>query len=69
MGFFPWERDKFKAYFRHNEGRSKNSPNFEKNRNDFVIFVDEHDRRPGTNFLKTFPKWKMNITPCIQILE
>ncbi len=26
------------------------------NRRDFVIFVDEHDRRRGTNFLETFPE-------------
>lgn len=35
------------------------------NRRDFTVFVDEHDRRRGTNFVKTFPelesaykKWK-----------
>jgi organic radical activating enzyme len=26
------------------------------NRKDFVAFVDEHDKRRGTNFLKTFPE-------------
>jgi hypothetical protein len=26
------------------------------NRKDFAIFVDEHDKRRGTNFLKTFPE-------------
>jgi len=26
------------------------------NRQDFVSFVDEHDKRRGTNFLKTFPE-------------
>ena len=30
----------------------------EKNRKDFVIFVDELDKRRGTNFLKTFPQLK-----------
>ena len=25
-------------------------------RNNFVKFVDEHDKRRGTNFLKTFPE-------------
>jgi hypothetical protein len=25
-------------------------------RRDFAIFVDEHDRRRGTNFLETFPQ-------------
>ena len=26
------------------------------NREDFVKFVDEHDKRRGTNFLETFPE-------------
>jgi uncharacterized protein (UPF0335 family) len=30
----------------------------EKNRKDFVAFVDEHDKRRGTNFLSTFPELK-----------
>ena len=35
-----------------------NNPNPNRNtcRSDFVIFVDEHDRRRGTNFLETFPE-------------
>jgi len=28
-----------------------------KNRKDFIKFVDEHDRRRGTNFVKTFPEY------------
>ena len=27
-------------------------------RRDFAVFVDEHDRRRGTNFLETFPSMK-----------
>jgi organic radical activating enzyme len=27
-------------------------------RKDFVLFVDEHDRRRGTNFLETYPEFK-----------
>jgi hypothetical protein len=30
--------------------------NRNRHRSDFTIFVDEHDRRRGTNFLKTFPE-------------
>jgi hypothetical protein len=30
----------------------------EKNRKDFIAFVDEHDKRRGTNFLETFPEMK-----------
>lgn len=30
----------------------------EKNRKDFIAFVNEHDKRRGTNFLETFPEMK-----------
>ena len=30
----------------------------DRNRADFVMFVDEHDARRGTNFLETFPELK-----------
>lgn len=33
-------------------------------RKDFVIFVDEHDRRRGTNFLETFPEMKKFYEFC-----
>lgn len=33
-------------------------------RKDFIIFVDEHDRRRGTNFLKTFPTMQDFYTKC-----
>lgn len=33
-------------------------------RKDFVVFVDEHDRRRGTNFLKTFPELKEFYEVC-----
>ena len=29
---------------------------YQKQREDFVKFVDEHDRRRGSNFLETFPE-------------
>ena len=29
-----------------------------KNRKDFRIFIDTHDKRRGTNFLKTFPEFE-----------
>jgi organic radical activating enzyme len=42
-------------------------PNIIVNRKDFVKFVDEHDKRRGTNFIQTFPElesfykmWKTN---------
>lgn len=34
------------------------------NRKDFAIFVDEHDRRRGTNFLETFPEMETFYEFC-----
>ena len=45
-----------------NEGRNKN------NRRDFKIFVDEHDRRRGTNFLETFPELTEFYNHCSSIV-
>jgi hypothetical protein len=36
--------------------QSKLDSNQINNRKDFIVFVDEHDKRRGTNFLKTFPE-------------
>lgn len=35
-----------------------NPKDIDRLRKDFVLFVDEHDRRRGTNFLETFPGFK-----------
>lgn len=34
------------------------------NKRDFAIFVDEHDRRRGTDFLKTFPEYEDFYNSC-----
>jgi hypothetical protein len=39
-------------------------PELIRHRNDFAIFVDEHDRRRGTNFLETFPELKEFYELC-----
>lgn len=65
-GFFQWEADKFKRIYElvmHDVDDPIVPPTtYQK---DFVKFVDEHDKRRGTNFLNTFPemgdtytKWK-----------
>jgi hypothetical protein len=36
-------------------------------RRDFAIFVDEHDKRRGTNFLKTFPEMEDFYNLCKSI--
>jgi len=35
-----------------------------RSRKDFAIFIDEHDRRYGTNFLKVFPEYKEFYYRC-----
>lgn len=63
MGFHEHEIDKLKRILdiMHFE---INNPNKNVNlyRKDFVYFVDEHDKRRGTNFLETFPELKEMYT-------
>lgn len=54
-GFFQHEVDKLTRLY--NLAISENPPaNLRVLQQDFVKFVDEHDRRRGTNFLETFPE-------------
>jgi organic radical activating enzyme len=56
-GFFEHEADKLKRIY----NIAKDNPINEftnVNRKNFIIFVDEHDRRRGTNFLETFPEYE-----------
>jgi organic radical activating enzyme len=66
-GFFQWEADKFKRVYELIMNKV-DEPEVTRNQKDLVKFVDEHDRRRGTNFLETFPemeeyyhKWKAAI--------
>ena len=56
MGFFKWEGDKFQRLYDIINEEHLDEETLRKNRSDFVIFVDEHDKRRGTNFLETFPE-------------
>ena len=42
--------------------------NLETARRDFRIFVDESDKRNGTNFLKTFPEYSDFYHSCGALL-
>jgi hypothetical protein len=56
-GFFEHEADKLKRIY----NIAKDNPITEftnTNRKNFIAFVDEHDRRRGTNFLETFPEYE-----------
>jgi hypothetical protein len=64
-GFYEHEADKLKRIYNIAKEISFNEWT-NTNRNNFVKFVDEHDRRRGTNFLEVFPefehaynKWKL----------
>jgi organic radical activating enzyme len=57
MGFVISEVEKLQRVLTVFESKIKNGyPEKEQFRKDFVKFVDEHDRRRGTNFKNTFPE-------------
>lgn len=67
QGFFRWEADKFSRIYQLLINKV-DSPNTTVDQQDFIRFVDEHDKRRGTNFLETFPEmintyniWKSSI--------
>ena len=55
-GFSDTEVQKIKRLYDY--AISEDGFDVQTNRNDFVKFVDEHDKRRGTNFLETFPELK-----------
>ena len=56
QGFYEWEGDKFSRLQEVFSNEKMSRGELETLRKDFVIFVDEHDRRRGTDFLGTFPE-------------
>jgi hypothetical protein len=57
-GFHQWEIDKFERVAGVMSSEITNGENRDIERADFYRFFSEHDRRRGTNFLKTFPEMK-----------
>ena len=55
MGMTEVETQKIKRIYDWSQSKIDGNE-LKKLRNDFVIFVDEHDKRRGTNFVKTFPE-------------
>jgi organic radical activating enzyme len=53
--FFEYEADKLKRIYHLAKNHQENDQTNISRRN-FATFVDEHDRRRGTNFLETFPE-------------
>jgi organic radical activating enzyme len=57
MGFFQFEVDKLKRVY-DLVLSMENNLEITDTQKDFVKFVDEHDKRRGTNFLETFPDFE-----------
>jgi pyruvate-formate lyase-activating enzyme len=55
-GFYDYEINGLKIIYHLLKNFNFNEETITKNRKDFIKFVDEHDRRRGTNFLDTFPE-------------
>ncbi len=55
MGFFQFEADKFKRIYELIVNQS-DTDTVTQDQKDFILFVDEHDKRRHTNFLETFPE-------------
>jgi hypothetical protein len=72
-GFWSHETNKLRRIYhtaQHDVYRQRDSTEQEKlntMRRDFVIFVDEHDRRRGTNFINTFPQLADFYHRCKQL--
>ena len=66
-GFYENEINRMeRLYYVAKEG-NKNKEELIRTRKDFAIFVDEHDRRRGTDFLKTFPEMEEFYKYCKQL--
>jgi len=63
-GFSGSELEKLKRVYSLLESYIDSNIDNTRNRKDFVVFVDEHDRRRGTNFLNTFPEMKNFYNFC-----
>ena len=57
FGFTNMEIQKIKRIYDYAKGKSIMF-DIEKHRKDFINFVNQYDKRRGTNFLKTFPELK-----------
>ena len=56
-GFYAWEADKFNRLHELMMTKEEMAARVTREQKDFVAFVDEHDRRRGTNFAETFPEY------------
>jgi organic radical activating enzyme len=63
QAFFEFEADKLKRiYYLARDHKENEQTNI--SRRNFVAFIDEHDRRRGTNFVETFPELRDFYSFC-----
>lgn len=63
-GFYDYEINRMTRVYKVFSSELDNTQNIVQHRKDFVAFVDEHDIRRGTNFLKTFPEMEEFYRKC-----
>lgn len=68
-GFYEHEADKLKRIYEMAQNSVQNKNQYvDVNRKDFIKFIDEHDKRRGTNFLETFPELTDFYNKCKALL-
>ena len=69
-GFYEHEADKLKRIYEMGLNSVQNKNEYvDGNRINFVKFIDEHDRRRGTNFLETFPEMENFYNNCKALIK
>jgi len=66
-GFYEHEINKMQRLYYVAKDEPRNIQDTLRNRKDFVSFVDEHDKRRGTNFLGTFPEMEEFYRMCKEL--
>ena len=65
VGFFDFEQEKIR---RMTDMFTNNKDWLTKQRKDFVLFIDEYDKRRGKNFIETFPEMEDFYNLCKKII-
>jgi organic radical activating enzyme len=63
-GYYDYDINRMERVYRVFENHLRQGYTMETERKDFAIFIDEHDKRRGTNFLKTFPEMEEFYKLC-----
>ena len=67
-GFFDFEREKLRRVLDWMTAPLEDGKWLIKQRKDFVLFIDEFDKRRGKNFLKTFPEMEDFYKSCKKLI-